>query len=301
MSKTLLEKLFWNPNYFTIAIRKKKDKTDSLFNTHTFHSDLEFNSTPNYWVADPMLVQDKEKTYLFYEACHNGKGIIEVVQVMDDGSVSTPHKVLEMEYHLSYPFVFRMDDNWYMIPESCACNKVQLFKAVDFPEKWEYKQTLLNEYAVDTTVTKVNERYLFTTFIANKQNESVTPKAFWMKFSNDIASLEQIRWDNYNEYNVRGAGGFYIENGEIIRPAQINQANSYGDGIVLKKMSVSENIISETDIMRVSSKNIHFSSYKFDGLHTYTCTDDYEAIDVRCSFFDIFKPIKKLRSVLFGI
>lgn len=301
MSKSFIEKLFWNPNYFTIAIRKKKDKTDSLFNTHTFHSDLELRSNPNYWVADPMLVQDEEKTYLFYEACHNGKGIIEVVQIMNDGSVSAPKIALEREYHLSYPFVFRIDDSWYMIPESCACNKVQLFKATDFPLKWEFKQTLLDEYAVDTTVVEKDGRLLLTTFIANSESEAVIPKAYWIDFNDGIASLKRISWENYDEYNVRGAGGFFIENGELIRPAQINQANSYGDGVALKRISISEDCISETDIVRVSSKDVQFSSYRFDGLHTYTCTDKYEAIDVRCSFFDIFKPIKKLRSVLFGI
>jgi len=294
VKKSIIEKLFWVPNFFTIAIRKKNGERDSLFYNRFFRSELEMKSSPKHWIADPILAQEGEKTFLFYEACHNGKGLIEVIELLENGKTSLPKIVWEKDYHLSYPFVFKEGDNWYMIPESGAGNQVQLLRAKVFPYEWDCVAVLLEEGYVDTTVQKINGKYILITFKPQTRSEEVVPKAFWMKFNDLKFELKEIEWKEYDSLKVRGAGQFFTENNKIFRPAQISTRDSYGEGIEIKQVEVREESYREQTVFQVFPKDIKFKKYKFDGLHTYTSTERYEAIDVRCSFFDILKPIKKI-------
>ena len=77
--------------------------------------------------ADPFLVSEADKLYLFVENFPIKppvKGVLEVLEIGSDGAMSEPRVVLEREYHLSYPFVFRDGDSWWMMPESSANNSL---------------------------------------------------------------------------------------------------------------------------------------------------------------------------------
>lgn len=291
--RTVFERLFWSPNYFTIAIRKRLSEELPIWERQSFVPDCVMPASRNYWIADPMLAEDNGHTYMFYEAVINGKGRIEVVEINGDGTISKPMVALEREYHLSYPFVFRDDEEWYMIPESCAANKVQLLKATYFPTDWQYVTTLLDEYAVDTTIQEINGRFLMLTFLPQVGSENVVPKAFWIDLSGDIR-LNEISWNEFDTLLVRGAGKMIKDMGRYIRPAQINQPLSYGDGILFAQCHCTDMAYAETEIGRLNADNIHIHGLKADGLHTYAATEQFEAIDVRCRLFDPWKALRRL-------
>jgi hypothetical protein len=48
-----------------------------------------------------------------------------------------PFAVLERSYHLSYPFIFRWGSDIFMIPETSDNRTVEVYRAVEFPGKWE--------------------------------------------------------------------------------------------------------------------------------------------------------------------
>lgn len=291
--RTIFERLFWSPNYFTIAIRKKQGAELPIWERKKYVPDYVMPVTRNHWVADPMLVEDNGHTYMFYEAVLNGKGRIEVVAINDDGTTSKPMVALEREYHLSYPFVFQYNDEWYMIPESCAVHKVQLLKATYFPTEWEYMTTLLDEYAVDTTIQEINGKLLMLTFLPQIGSENVIPKAFWIDRSNGIR-LNEIPWPKYDMLLVRGAGKMIKGTNGYIRPAQINQTLSYGDGVLFAMCHCTDTAYEETEIGRISAENICVHGLKADGLHTYAATERFEAIDIRCQLRDPWKVLRRL-------
>lgn len=293
--RTLFERLFWTPNCFTIAIRKRDAQEAPIWERKHFQPDYVMPATRNYWVADPMLVEDNGKTYLFYEAAHHDKGRIEVVELYANGTTSQPAVALEREYHLSYPFVFKHDGEWYMIPESCAIHEVQLLKATHFPTDWEYVTTLLKENAVDTTVQNVNGKLLLLTFLPQAGNECVFPKAFWLDWSDDI-KLTEIPWPNFDSLQVRGAGKMIADGERYVRPAQLNQPMSYGDGVLFEECRCSDAPYGEKEIGRLLVENLHVPGWKVDGLHTYAATTQFEVIDIRCQLPD---PCKILRKVLY--
>ena len=291
--RTLFERLFWTPNYFTIAIRKRDAQEAPIWARKHFRSDYVMPATRDYWVADPMLAENNGKTYLFYEAAHHDKGRIEVVELYDNGTTSRPAIALEREYHLSYPFVFKHSDEWYMIPESCAICEVQLLKATHFPTDWEYVTTLLKEKAVDTTVQNVNGRLLLLTFLPQIGSERVFPRAFWLDWDSDI-KLTEISWPNYDPLRVRGAGRMIADGERYVRPAQLNQPMSYGDGVLFSECRYSDAGSAEKEIGRLLAEDLCVSGWKVDGLHTYTATGQFEVVDVRCQLPDPWKILRKV-------
>lgn len=291
--RTIIERLFWSPNFFTIAVRKRKAQEAPIWKRKYFKSDYVLPAMRDYWVADPMLAEYNGKTYMFYEAAHKNKGRIEVVELYDNGTTSQPIVALEREYHLSYPFVFEYCDDWYMIPESCAIHEVQLLKATHFPEKWEYVTSLLNENAVDTTVQSVNGKYLMLTFIPHDKGEQVVPKAFWLDLCGDI-KLTAISWTDFNQLHVRGAGNIIVDDEQYIRPSQINQTSSYGDGIMFSECRCSNKVYEEKEIFRMLAEDLCIPGWKVDGLHTYAATEKFEVIDIRCQLPDPWKILRKV-------
>ena len=126
----------WN-----IAIRKSK-QGDVLTDLETPFNILKNNISS--WCADPFVFTYKEETYIFaeiydYKLCRGTIGYA----ILRDGNIGKWNQVIVEDHHLSYPFIFEYDENVYIIPESSQNNTLDVYKAVDFPDKWEKQKTLL--------------------------------------------------------------------------------------------------------------------------------------------------------------
>ena len=95
--------------------------------------------------ADPFAIEKNGRYFVFFEEMTfaAGKGHISMVEVKRDGSHSQPQRVLERDYHLSYPFLLELDGELYMIPESAQNRAVELYRCVDFPGRWKPEKKLL--------------------------------------------------------------------------------------------------------------------------------------------------------------
>lgn len=280
-------KMFYSPYFFTIALRRKNGSDTRI--PEDFAADYVIPAGYKKWAADPMLVDDHGKTYLFYEAVNNGKGRIEVAQVCDDCTISEPVVILEDTCHYSYPFVFKYDEDWYMIPESSASNEIRLYKAEAFPEKWKLETVLLQKNCVDTTVFEQHENTYLLTYLLCPGTERVVPQAYKLFWEAGHPLLNQISWDTYDELECRGAGPLYRNQGHLIRPAQKNEEQSYGNGLVFYKVNVDDAGYREKYIAELNSRNVSAGKVWMNGLHTYVTSERFEAIDIRCREFDFWK------------
>ena len=124
-----------------------------------------------FW-ADPHVIKKNGIYYIFIEELiyKENSGFISVIEMDNQGIYKDPVKVLETDYHLSFPFIIEDNSNIYMIPESKENNNIQLFKCVDFPYKWELEMVLMEDVrAVDSIVIKKDGKYwLFTNLVENK-------------------------------------------------------------------------------------------------------------------------------------
>ena len=291
---SLWRKLFYSPYFFTIALRKKA--SDNIIAVPQFDADFIFPATYKDWCADPILIDFEEKTYLFYEAVKGIKGQIEVVQVFDDGTVSTPTVILEDNCHHSYPFVFHHQQQWYMIPESSESEEVCLYKATAFPEKWEPVKVLMKQKSVDTTVFEYNGSIYLLTYLLCPGSERVQPQAYRLEWDEDALDLLPIAWDHYDALACRGAGQTFLADGALIRPAQLNYSNQYGNAVLYYQISTTQNAYSEVQVGKLMPEQVNVPGIWMDGLHTYAISNKFEAIDIRCREFEAGKILRVLRS-----
>ncbi len=290
MFDKLYRKLFLSPYFFRIAICKREN--DSILDRKSFIANKIIPGTYKNWSADPILVENEGKTYMFYEAVVNDKGHIEVVEVYDDCSVSEAKTVIKDNCHYSYPFVFKHSECWYMIPESSEANEVRLYKAIRFPYEWKCESILLKGKYVDTTVFENNGKLLLLTFIPSLSSEKVEPRAYELHLDGQKYGVSPMEWRSYNALRVRGAGPILVEKDGIYRPSQINCEQSYGEGLSFNKIDISQSEFSEKVCCEIFSQDIVTKYKNINGLHTYTRTDKFEAIDVRYREFDLFKTVK---------
>ncbi|KRB23402.1 MULTISPECIES: hypothetical protein [Mesorhizobium] len=117
--------------------------------------------------ADPFPILHQGQVTLFVEDyIHRlGKAIISAVPFGPSGPIGRPEPVLDLPYHLSYPFVFERDGEVWMVPESCANRTVDLYRATAFPGGWVKEATLLSDIvASDATLVEHGGRWwLFAT------------------------------------------------------------------------------------------------------------------------------------------
>lgn len=77
--------------------------------------------------------------------------------------------ILDEPFHLSYPYVFKWQDQVYLIPESFEANSIRLYRAVNFPTQWEFVTTLIDNIArVDNSIAYYHDTWwLFAAATSN--------------------------------------------------------------------------------------------------------------------------------------
>jgi hypothetical protein len=106
------------------------------------------------FVADPFIVRVAAGWYLFFEALESAsrRGVIGLASSENGYSWRYEQIVLREPFHLSYPYVFEWNGSYYMIPESGAESAVRLYRAVEFPGRWQFVCELLSGSYWDTSI-----------------------------------------------------------------------------------------------------------------------------------------------------
>jgi len=198
-----------------------------------------------FW-ADPFVICRDDRTIVFFEEYEvsTSKGRIVAIELLPDGSVGPMEVILDLDHHLSYPFLFEHDGALYMIPESADADRVEAFRCIEFPHKWEPHAVLLdNVRAFDATLLEHDGRWWM--FAAVQHNGNTTcdelhlfhaPGPFdeWTSHPANPVSLD-IRC-------ARPAGNLFEHEGQLYRPAQ-DCSELYGYALSIQritKLSVKE-------------------------------------------------------------
>lgn len=117
------------------------------------------------FVADPFMIRSGKMWYMFFEVLNrsNNRGEIGLATSPDGENWTYVQIVLAESFHLSYPFVFQSDGQFYMLPETEAAGKVELYRATRFPFEWTPCATLLDIRAADSTLFSYKAKWwMFT-------------------------------------------------------------------------------------------------------------------------------------------
>jgi hypothetical protein len=123
------------------------------------------SDVPAQFVADPFMYREGSDWYMFFEVMNmqTDQGDIGLATSPDGLRWTYQQIVLDESFHLSYPYVFEWQGDYYMVPESYQANAVRLYKASDFPTRWTYVQTLIEEGFVDSSLFYFEGRWWMLT------------------------------------------------------------------------------------------------------------------------------------------
>jgi hypothetical protein len=127
------------------------------------------------FVADPFMIHHEGNWYMFFEilVSRKNKGVIGLATSSDGLSWRYNKVILDELFHLSYPYVFKWKDHFYMIPETARANSIRLYRANKFPEKWTFHKTLLeNDRYVDSSIIYFEN--LWWLFTSNPKNDRLS-------------------------------------------------------------------------------------------------------------------------------
>src|SRR5262249_23096780 len=116
---------------------------------------------PASFVADPFMLRTGGWWHMFFLA----KDIVtrmgeRGVALNRDGlHWSYNQIVLREAFHLSYPYVFEAEGDYYMIPETLGANQLRLYRADRFPFDWRRVADLMEGQFADASVVFFDTRW----------------------------------------------------------------------------------------------------------------------------------------------
>lgn len=232
--------------------------------------------------ADPHIVFKDNKYYIFLEEYlyKTQKGHISLIVMDEKGVYQDPVIILDKPYHLSYPFVFEYKNEFYMIPETMLNNTIELYKCIDFPNKWEWQMNLMeNIRAVDATVFYHKGKWWMFTSIVENEGPCSSDELFLFYSENLLSS----QWKSHPRNPIvsdcktaRPAGKIFEIDGRLYRPSQ-NCSVRYGYGFNI-------NYIELLDEYNYKEETISKVEPKWDkniiGTHTFNHVNSLHIIDV---------------------
>ena len=162
------------PEQWSIGIYRGSSpfKLDSFWNLfNPIFTAADVTDIPAKFVADPFLIKEGDTWYLFFEVYNldTKQGDLAVATSKNLVTWKYESVVLDETFHLSYPYVFKSDGEYYLIPESFEDNSVRLYRAESFPTKWTYVQTLIEgrDYVDNSIVFYEDMWWLFSSVTTN--------------------------------------------------------------------------------------------------------------------------------------
>ena len=280
IGNSILKKIVYTDALNWIVLFRFNDNNDIF--SQSFGSYKKLNSPKDRFWADPFFIIKNKKYYIFVEELiyTTGKGHISVIELDCEGNFLNSGKVIENPWHMSYPFILELDNNYYMIPETSQNRTIDLYKCTDFPYDWEFALNIMsNVSAVDTTLFYHNHKWWLFTSIDKTDNISGFDSELFLFFSEDIFSG---KWESHPDNPIvtdarsaRSAGAVFIYDGKIYRPSQDN-SGKYARAFNLNQIL----ILTETEYEEVSILKVQPDWNKdLKGTHTFNYSENLTVID----------------------
>jgi len=220
------------------------------------------------FVADPFLLYEEGLFYMFFEIKGSIHGDIGLAISKNGADWQYKGVVLDEPFHLSYPCVFRWQDDYYVVPESHIDKSIRLYKAKDFPYLWKlYRVIVKDKDLVEPTIfyydgiwwmfANPSQRELFLYYSKNLEGP-------WVQHPQRPLVSRDIN-------TTRLGGNVYHIGNRLIRTAQ-DCYPVYGNAIRLfeiTKLTFSEyeeSELKESPVLKASG-----SGWNSQGMHQLSC------------------------------
>ena len=223
------------------------------------------------FVADPFLVLTQNKYTMFFEVMNRETSQADIGYAEStDGKTWEYRKIVIHEsFHLSYPYVFECNNDYYIIPESHRDLSVRLYKAVSFPDKWVYVGNLLSGYHfVDPSIFQYDKKWWL--FVTTLESDTLN-----LYYASDLLGEWKPHPMNpivkFNNKIARPGGRVIVYNSRLYRFAQ-DDYSSYGTRVFafeiteLSEKSYREELI-ETPVVNMTGEGWNSAGMHHVDLH----------------------------------
>ena len=275
-------------NTFKSKLKKKSSENWDLLYALNFSDLYDFkkykkiDSPDDRFWADPFFIFQDNYYYIFIEEKFFEKphGHISVIQIDSNGNFIQTKKIIEQPYHLSFPFIFKFEDTFFMIPESHQKKTIDVFKCVNFPYEWEFYSSIMTDVdAVDTIIYPYEKKWwLFTSIKNSTFSQRNGLQIFYSDNPLTNSWIPHPKNPVINDVRYfRSAGNIFEKDGELFRPSQFME-DEYGYGISINKIDLlnfQEYVESPKFILEPNWTS------KISGLHTINHDDNFSIIDIK--------------------
>jgi len=212
-----------------------------------------------FW-ADPFLWERDGRMYCFYEYFGRPENVgrIQVGEIKDD-RMTVIGDALKTSIHLSYPFLFEDGGELYMMPETCAAKRIEIWRCKEFPLQWELHSTALEgESVADSMILRKDGNWwLFTSIAKDVYCDNCSELHIFQIDGPDLKSVIPHSGNPVvmNSRTARSAGRFHEIDGRIYRPSQDNAYGQYGYGLnIMEVQKLNLDEYAETLVRRIDPK-----------------------------------------------
>jgi hypothetical protein len=125
-------------------------------------------------LAHPFMIVEASHYYLFFTAKDHKTDKSGIGLAESRNGIDWEYKriVVHESFTLAHPFVFKWQNEYYMIPEAHTEKFVRLYRATQFPNQWQYEKDL---FTGDTFISPTLVRYkdMWWMFIGRSGNETL--------------------------------------------------------------------------------------------------------------------------------
>lgn len=231
------------------------------------------------FLADPFLFAKDGRTMLFVEEFPfaTGRGILSAAE-MGPAGPGPFRPVLDLDCHLSYPFLFEHAGETWMIPETSARRTVEFYAATDFPFGFEQRHVIADVDLADATLVERNG-LLFLLGTARFGEDASS----WDALRILVADRLEGPWRPVGAADApllvdsgwtRPAGRVLAGNGRLVRPVQDCRAG-YGSALGFAEIThLDRGGFAQTPVARFRAAD------PARGLHHYDTAAGLEVVDV---------------------
>jgi len=194
-----------------------------------------------YW-ADPFALRHGNRYFVLFEEARFGeeRGRIMAVEVHERAEPGVPQVVLERSYHVSYPFLFHNEGVLYMLPETAASGRLEVYRCETVPWQWRLHAVLLdNVRAFDATLWQATDRWWLFANIAAPGTDGNDELHLYSSARGPFGPWQPHRCNPIvaDARHARSAGPLFRRAGALYRPSQ-DCTPVYGRSVVVNRVDV---------------------------------------------------------------
>lgn len=241
---------------------------------------LDLSSYKDGWFADPFILSADPQTIIvlaeeWYYPINHGR-ISRLKISRDEFRLLEVKPILQLETHLSFPYIFRENDIVYICPENEESGCVKIYEYDTVSDRLTRPVGLVNKPLMDVQIFKSDGQY-FLTGVEYSTGEQTDTRILQVYTADNLLGPYRLNQVIESEYcDKRGAGLIFEYNGKAIRPSQCCDNNEYGTAVIFNEMEIKNGVLTEREIGRICRDKRRHNGIV---LHTFNQLDNLTAID----------------------